>query len=60
MDEVEIRWTPGLKTPAQDGFVEAAAALDVICVNGKTGKIVGHVQRIIEPGPESQSRYSDI
>src|ERR1700688_2689386 len=58
--EIKIRRPPRLEAPAEHGFVEATAALDVVGVNGEAGKIVGHEPRIVELALASQSRYSDI
>lgn len=39
--------TPGLEAPAEHGFVEPAAALDVVGVNGEAREIVGYGARVV-------------
>ena len=40
--KIEILWLPGLQPPAEHRFIEAAAALNVVGMDGETGKIVWH------------------
>ena len=42
LDLVEVRRTPGLEGPAQDGLVEAASAFDIVGVDGEVGEVGGH------------------
>src|SRR5437868_4254239 len=46
VNKIEIRRTPRLEAPAQNGFVEPPAALHIFGVNSKAGEIVGHFGRL--------------
>src|SRR5260221_13082109 len=47
MYEIEIGRPPRFEAPAEHGFVKAAAALDVVGVNGEAGKVGGHGERVM-------------
>ena len=43
VDEIEIGRSPWLEAPGEDGFIETAAALDIVGVDGEGGNVVRHV-----------------
>src|SRR5262249_23614444 len=40
VDQVKIRWTPGLEAPAEDALVEAPRALHVVAADVEMGDVV--------------------